>query len=94
MDRRDFDITSRDTRSLSDMPLGSICTCRAQREHRSNYRDRVNSHPSETAQKFIHEFVPLLPRRVKRASFNNFAAIGGLMSYGAEPTPIWAEAAT
>jgi hypothetical protein len=33
MDRRDFDIMSR------DMPLGSVCACRAQREHRSNCRD-------------------------------------------------------
>ena len=30
-----IDMMSRETRSLSDMPLGSICACRVQREHRS-----------------------------------------------------------
>jgi hypothetical protein len=41
MDRRpgDFDMISRGTRSLSDMPLGCICACRAQREDGSNSRD-------------------------------------------------------
>ena len=34
-----IDMMSRKTRSLSDMPLGSVCACRAQREHRSNCRD-------------------------------------------------------
>ena len=38
MDRRDSDIMGRETR-LSDVPLGSVCACRAQREHRSNCRD-------------------------------------------------------
>ena len=38
-DRHDFSITSRETRSLSDIPLGSVCACRAQHEHRSNCRD-------------------------------------------------------
>src|SRR5271170_6269552 len=53
MDRqpRDFDMTSRWKRSfsdmmscgmnsLSDMPLGCVCECRAQREHRGNCRDQ------------------------------------------------------
>jgi hypothetical protein len=39
MDRRDSDIMSRETRILSDIPFGSVCACRAQREHRSNCRD-------------------------------------------------------
>ena len=39
MDGHDFDIMSRETRSLSDVPLGSVCACRAQREHRNNCRD-------------------------------------------------------
>jgi hypothetical protein len=39
MDRRDSDIMSRETRSLSDLSLGSVCAWRAQREHRSNCRD-------------------------------------------------------
>ena len=37
--RRLEKIMSRETRSVSDMPLGSVCACRAQREHRSNCRD-------------------------------------------------------
>jgi hypothetical protein len=65
MDRRDFDITSRETRSLYDMPLAGVCACRAQRKHRSNCRDGVNSHQSEPeSQKLIHKFAPLLPRRL------------------------------
>jgi hypothetical protein len=39
MDRRDSDIMSRETRSLFDMPLGSVCACRAQREHHGNCRE-------------------------------------------------------
>jgi hypothetical protein len=53
MDRSDFDSMSRETRSVSHMPLGSVCACRAHREHRSNCHDGVNSHQSEPAQKFI-----------------------------------------
>ena len=32
MDRRDSDIMSRGRRSLSDLPLGSVCACCAQRK--------------------------------------------------------------
>ena len=39
MDGNDFDTLSRETRSVSDLPLGSVCACRAQREHRSNCHD-------------------------------------------------------
>ena len=38
MDGNDFDTLSRET-SVSDLPLGSVCACRAQREHRCNCRD-------------------------------------------------------
>jgi hypothetical protein len=37
--RRLKKIMSRETRSVSDMPAGSICACRAQCDHRSNCRD-------------------------------------------------------
>ena len=69
--RHDFDIMSRETRSLSDLPRGSVCACRAQREHRSNCRNQlcsierirpagVRPHRSERkSQKIVHELAPL-----------------------------------
>ena len=39
MGGHDFDTLSRETRSVSHLPLGSVCACRAQCEHRSNCRD-------------------------------------------------------
>ena len=38
-----IDMMSRKTRSSSDMPLGSVCACRVQREHRSNCHAEIDN---------------------------------------------------